>query len=141
MRVHEFVDEGLGHSSYVIDLGDGAAAVVDPPRFPTAQEALADRLGLRIAWTLDTHSTLTTSPAAPRSQHAGARRSSLRKRRISPRPIDRFTIVARCQSRRSVVAAAIRRSRISRSATDTCTPTGLVIHPSNHSHVICASLP
>ncbi len=34
MRVHEFVDEGLGHSSYVIDLGDGTAAVVDPPRFP-----------------------------------------------------------------------------------------------------------
>ena len=66
MRVHEFVDEGLGHSSYVINLGDGAAAVVDPPRFPTAQEALADRLGLRIAWTLDTHSHadyITGSPA------------------------------------------------------------------------------
>jgi len=66
MRVHEFVDEGLGHSSYVIDLGDGAAAVVDPPRFPTEQEALADRLGLPIVWTLDTHSHadyVTGSPA------------------------------------------------------------------------------
>lgn len=56
MNTYDFVDEGLGHSSYVIDLGDGAAAIVDPPRFPTAHEALADRLGVRIAWTVDTHS-------------------------------------------------------------------------------------
>jgi len=66
MRVHEFVDEGLGHSSYVVDLGDGTAAVIDPPRFPTAQEAIADRVGLSVAWTLDTHSHadyVTGSPA------------------------------------------------------------------------------
>ena len=56
MRVHEFVDEGLGHSSYVIDLGNDTAAVIDPPRFPIAHEQLADREGLRIAWTVDTHS-------------------------------------------------------------------------------------
>lgn len=56
MKVYEFVDEGLGHSSYVIDLGDGTAAVVDPPRFPTDQEALIDRSGWRLAWTIDTHS-------------------------------------------------------------------------------------
>jgi hypothetical protein len=32
MRVHEFVDEGLGHSSYVIALGDCTfvAIVLDP---------------------------------------------------------------------------------------------------------------
>jgi len=40
----------------MIDLGNDTAAILDPPRFPTAQESLADRLGLRIAWTLDTHS-------------------------------------------------------------------------------------
>jgi rhodanese-related sulfurtransferase/glyoxylase-like metal-dependent hydrolase (beta-lactamase superfamily II) len=56
MRVHAFVDEGLGHSSYLIDLGDGSAAIVDPPRFPDAHEQLAARLGLRLAWTADTHS-------------------------------------------------------------------------------------
>lgn len=56
MRVHEFVDEGLGHSSYVIDLGDGSAAIVDPPRFPAAQEALIVRSGWRLLWTIDTHS-------------------------------------------------------------------------------------
>lgn len=66
VRIHEFVDEGLGHSSYVIDLGDGTAAVVDPPRFPTAHETLAAREHLRIAWTIDTHSHadyVTGSPA------------------------------------------------------------------------------
>ena len=64
--IYDFVDEGLGHSSYVIDLGDGTAAVVDPPRFPIAHEALVERLSLRLAWTLDTHSHadyVTGSPA------------------------------------------------------------------------------
>jgi len=56
MRVHAFVDEGLGHSSYLVDLGDGSAAVVDPPRFPEAEERLAQQMGLRLAWTIDTHS-------------------------------------------------------------------------------------
>ncbi|MGD9752320.1 MAG: rhodanese-like domain-containing protein [Acidimicrobiia bacterium] len=56
MRVHEFVDLGLGHSSYVIDLGDGTAAIVDPPRFPTAQEALVEASGWELRWTIDTHS-------------------------------------------------------------------------------------
>ncbi len=56
MQVHGFVDEGLGHSSYVIDLGDGTAAVVDPPRFPSHQEALVEASGWRLAWTIDTHS-------------------------------------------------------------------------------------
>lgn len=56
LHIHEFVDEGLGHSSYLIDLGDGTAVLIDPPRFPTAHEALAAQEGLRIAWTVDTHS-------------------------------------------------------------------------------------
>ena len=66
MRIYDFVDEGLGHSSYLIDLGDGTAAIIDPPRFPTAQEALSSRRGLRVVWTLDTHSHadyVTGSPA------------------------------------------------------------------------------
>jgi hydroxyacylglutathione hydrolase len=56
MRIHDFVDEGLGHSSYLVELGGGIAAVIDPPRFPAAHESLAERLGLRIVWTFDTHS-------------------------------------------------------------------------------------
>ncbi len=56
VRIHEFVDEGLGHLSYLIDLGDGAAAIIDPPRFPAGHESLAEQRRLRIAWTMDTHS-------------------------------------------------------------------------------------
>ncbi len=56
MRIYDFVDEGLGHSSYLIDIGDGTTALVDPPRFPSAHEALAAHLGSRIVWTFDTHS-------------------------------------------------------------------------------------
>lgn len=56
MQIHEFVDEGLGHSSYVIDLDDGTAAIVDPPRFAIAHEQLADTFGVSIAWTIDSHS-------------------------------------------------------------------------------------
>ena len=54
--VRTFVDEGLGHSSYLIDLGDGGAAIVDPPRFPIAHLATARALGAVPRWTIDTHS-------------------------------------------------------------------------------------
>ena len=33
-EVVTFVDEGLGHSSYLVDFGDGRALVIDPPRIP-----------------------------------------------------------------------------------------------------------
>ncbi len=56
INVHDFVDEGLGHSSYLIHLGDGTAVLIDPPRFPTAHRSLAERLDVRIRWTFDTHS-------------------------------------------------------------------------------------
>lgn len=51
----EFVDEGLGHSSYLVDLGDGTALVVDPARLPAAQLAEARQRGLSVAFTADTH--------------------------------------------------------------------------------------
>ena len=56
MKIYDFVDEGLGHSSYLIDLDDGTIALIDPPRFPTDHEALAAHLGARITWAFDTHS-------------------------------------------------------------------------------------
>ena len=49
------VDEGLGNSCYVLDLGDGSALVVDPPRDLRAVRAAADRRGLRIRFVADTH--------------------------------------------------------------------------------------
>jgi glyoxylase-like metal-dependent hydrolase (beta-lactamase superfamily II)/rhodanese-related sulfurtransferase len=61
-----FVDEGLGHSSYLVDLGDGTAAIVDPPRFPTEHLTAAGAIGTVPRWTIDTHSHadyVTGSPA------------------------------------------------------------------------------
>lgn len=54
-KIASFVNEGLGHSSYLVDLGDGTALVIDPARIPTAQVAYAADQGLRIAYTADTH--------------------------------------------------------------------------------------
>ena len=53
--IASFVNEGLGHSSYLVDLGDGSALVVDPARIPSAQLAHAAERGLWIAYTADTH--------------------------------------------------------------------------------------
>ena len=39
IRVESIVDEGLGHSSYVVALGDDTALVVDPTRFPERARA------------------------------------------------------------------------------------------------------
>ncbi len=48
-------DEGLGNSSYLVDLGDGRGLVVDPSRDPSPYLAAARRRGLRLAWTAETH--------------------------------------------------------------------------------------
>ena len=39
MRMHEFVDEGLGHSSYVIDLGNGDRGRDRPAALPDRTRA------------------------------------------------------------------------------------------------------
>jgi len=50
-----FVDEGLGNSSYLVDLGDGRALAVDPTRHPGAYLAEAERRGLTVAFAAETH--------------------------------------------------------------------------------------
>jgi len=50
-----FVDEGLGNSSYLLDLGDGRALVVDPARDATPYLAAAEAAGVSIAFTVETH--------------------------------------------------------------------------------------
>jgi glyoxylase-like metal-dependent hydrolase (beta-lactamase superfamily II) len=50
-----FVDEGLGNSSYLVDLGDGRGLVVDPARHPARYLAEAARLGLEVAYAVETH--------------------------------------------------------------------------------------
>jgi hydroxyacylglutathione hydrolase len=49
------VDEGLGNSCYLLDLGDGSALVVDPPRDLRAVRSAADEAGVRIRFAADTH--------------------------------------------------------------------------------------
>jgi len=50
-----FVDEGLGNSAYLVDLGDRRALAVDPPRDLRVLRAAAERRGLRVAYAADTH--------------------------------------------------------------------------------------
>ncbi|MGN6331453.1 MAG: MBL fold metallo-hydrolase [Motilibacteraceae bacterium] len=49
------VDEGLGNSSYLVDLGEGRALAVDPPQDLRAVDAAAARRGLRVVAAADTH--------------------------------------------------------------------------------------
>lgn len=67
-----FVDEGLGHSSYLVDLGDGRALVVDPPRLPEDHLAAARARGLEIAFTADTHSHADYVSGSPELAARGA---------------------------------------------------------------------
>ena len=54
-RVLPVVDEGLGNSSYLVDLGDRRALVVDPPRDLRAIGSQLARTGARVAFAADTH--------------------------------------------------------------------------------------
>ncbi len=49
------VDEGLGNSAYLVDLGDGRALAMDVPRDLRAVRAAAHRYGVRVAFAADTH--------------------------------------------------------------------------------------
>lgn len=55
VSVTALVDEGLGNSSYLVDVGDGRALVIDPSRDATPYLAAAERAGLSIAFTAETH--------------------------------------------------------------------------------------
>src|SRR6516165_11460125 len=71
-RITAFVDEGLGHSSYLVDLGGGGALVIDPPRLPSAQLDVATGRGLAISWTADTHSHADYVSGSPELLARGA---------------------------------------------------------------------
>jgi len=54
-RLIPLVDEGLGNSAYLFDLGDGQALAVDPSLDLRAAHAAAAKHGLRIAYAAETH--------------------------------------------------------------------------------------
>ena len=49
------VDDGLGNSAYLVDLGDRRALMLDPSRDPSPYLAAAERRGLAIAYVAETH--------------------------------------------------------------------------------------
>ena len=53
--IHPVVDEGLGNSAYVVELGDRRALVIDPARDPTPYLELARWRRLQIAYSVETH--------------------------------------------------------------------------------------
>jgi hydroxyacylglutathione hydrolase len=53
--MHPMVDEGLGNSSYLLDLGDGSALAVDVSRDLRTLKQVAAQAGLRIRFAADTH--------------------------------------------------------------------------------------
>lgn len=55
MDVVPVVDEGLGNSAYVVDLGDGGALVVDPERDPRPYLAQLEEQGLSARFVVETH--------------------------------------------------------------------------------------
>jgi len=55
MEIQAIIDTGLGNSSYVLDLGDGGALVVDPERNPAPYLEVIERRGLRLRFTIETH--------------------------------------------------------------------------------------
>jgi glyoxylase-like metal-dependent hydrolase (beta-lactamase superfamily II)/rhodanese-related sulfurtransferase len=67
-----FVDEGIGHTSHLVDLGGGTALVVDPHRIPELERAEAEARGLRIAFTADTHSHADFVSGSPELVAQGA---------------------------------------------------------------------
>src|SRR5579864_6398283 len=74
-RVQEIlsvVDEGLGHSTHVVGLGDGTALVIDPARLPERQRRLVAQRGWRVAWSADTHSHADYISGGPELADDGA---------------------------------------------------------------------
>jgi hydroxyacylglutathione hydrolase len=53
--IEAVVDEGLGNSAYLVDLGDGRALAVDVSRDLRAVRSAARRSGLSVAFAADTH--------------------------------------------------------------------------------------
>ena len=49
------IDIGLGNSSYLVDLGDGSALVVDPERDPSPYLEAAEQRDLKLRFTVETH--------------------------------------------------------------------------------------
>ena len=74
MNVVPFVHEGLGNSSYLLGLGGGEAALIDPDRTVGRYLRAAEEYGWRIAYVVETHLHADFVSGAREAVHAtGAR--------------------------------------------------------------------
>lgn len=71
-RVVSFVDEGLGHSSYLVDVGDGRALIIDPPRFSDELVTRTARDRLEVAFVADTHTHADYVSGGPQLASTGS---------------------------------------------------------------------
>ena len=55
MDIVPIIETGLGNSSYLVDLGDGSALVVDPARDPAPYLEAAEQRNLRLRFAVETH--------------------------------------------------------------------------------------
>jgi rhodanese-related sulfurtransferase len=65
LTVVALVEEGLGNSSYLVELGEGRALVVDPPRDPTRHLGAAEKRGVVISNTGSLCAELDAVPDGP----------------------------------------------------------------------------
>jgi hydroxyacylglutathione hydrolase len=55
LDIRIFTDEGLGNSTYLVEIGDRRALALDPPRDVSGLRRAAQEHGLSIAYTVETH--------------------------------------------------------------------------------------
>ena len=72
MHIVPLVDEGLGNSSYIVDLGDGGALVVDPERDPRPALGELEGRGLVPRFVVETHLHADLVSGGRELQRAGA---------------------------------------------------------------------
>ena len=100
-----FVDEGLGHSSYLVDLGDGTALGDRPaPASPSSKRPTPHARGLRIAYTADTHTHADYVSGSPELAADGA---TLPRSRRPAGSSCRTTGLARRRRRRGRAASVL----------------------------------
>jgi hydroxyacylglutathione hydrolase len=55
LDIRTFTDEGLGNSTYLVDIGNRRAIAIDPPRDVSGLRMAAEDRGLSIAYAVETH--------------------------------------------------------------------------------------
>ena len=82
-NVRPVVDEGLGNSSYLVEVAEGRALVVDPSRDPSSYLRAAAEWDLEVAWVAETHLHADFVSGARELAQAGATVLAAREARLA----------------------------------------------------------